>query len=361
MPEQRRQWRMATIGCGRMGARTTPAMARFAPPHLRILSHMEAIRSLDMASALAGCDVVPAALEAAREAFALDFTTLDPGAIFSDFRPGILTLAVRTPQKAALIEQAAAAGIKALHVEKPLCNSRAEMEALETLARRHDLSITSGCLRRYLRFFRGLPDLAEARDLGPVHYADIGMGAGPLMWTQFHGIDLLFLMARGRPLRRVRARLGELEREGDVVSNDPAVLSALFEFEDGFTGHIGQMTGNSVILSCARGQVEAFADGRDLFVARREGTEDPYLTKRAVTPPAEPLSGTEGPLDTLRRALEGEGEAREQVRAGQASFFAAQNAMFAMVESHLGGGVAVDPDALSAPLTLWGKSGPHYA
>src|SRR5690606_15654788 len=81
------QIKVATIGCGRMGAQTSPSMREHAPPHLRVLSHLEAARSLGLASGLAASDIVPESLSRAQEAYALDFATPDYSELIASFRP----------------------------------------------------------------------------------------------------------------------------------------------------------------------------------------------------------------------------------------------------------------------------------
>ena len=48
-------------------------------------------------------------------------------------RPELVTVATRTPERADIIAAAVAAGARALHLEKPLCNSVAQLAHLEAL------------------------------------------------------------------------------------------------------------------------------------------------------------------------------------------------------------------------------------
>lgn len=355
--------RIATVGCGRMGARTSPGMREHAPAHLRVLSHLEAARSLGMASALAASDIVPEALEQARATFDLDYVTADYRELLTQFRPDILTVATRTPDKAAIIAAAAAAGIRALHVEKPLCTSAAELAEIERLVADHDLLMTSGCLRRYLAPFRGAADIFARFDLGDISHVAVGMGAATLMWTQFHAIDLILHYAANRRLDWVQANLGTVAwtSDGRVVQNDPLVISATLAFEDGFNGTIGQTVGNVTTLSSSLGQLELFADGRSAFLSRRAGAADPYLTKAPIEIEAGELSGTQAPLWYLARALSGDSAALHLVHKASADFQTAQRVVLALVESHRQGGRRIEMAGFASDLTILGMTDGRFA
>lgn len=354
--------KVATIGCGRMGAQTSPGMQKFAPPYLRILSHLEAARSLDLASALAASDTSPEALARATDAFALDYATPDYRELIAEFRPDILTIATRTPDKAGIIAAAAAAGIKAIHVEKPLCNTAAELAQIAGLVREHDLLMTSGCLRRYLTPFRSIEGVFASHELGQVTHVSVGMGVASLMWTQFHAIDLLLFYAGGRRLDWVQANLGPIVWDGEaVVQNDPVVLSATLAFEGGFIGAISQTVGNTTILSSALGQLELFADGRTALLGHRAQAGDVYLTKSTIDLEAGDLSGTQAPLWYLAKALTGDAYARELVGKAGAEFQTAQRVALALVESDRDSGRRILMDGFHTNLTIRGVTDGRYA
>jgi scyllo-inositol 2-dehydrogenase (NAD+) len=355
--------RVATIGCGRMGAQTSPNMRSFAPSHLRILSHLEAVRSLGMASALAASDISVEALAQAKEKFELDFVTTDYHDLIDKFRPDILTVATRTPEKASIIAAAAQGRVRALHIEKPLCNSAAELLEIERLANEHGLLITSGCLRRYLSPFQGAERLFERHGLGQIGHVNIGMGKASLMWTQFHAIDLVLHYAGGRKLGWVQGNLGPLAwtNGNTVVQNDPLLISATLAFEGDFSGTIGQTAGNTTTLSSALGQLEIFADGRAIFLAKRMDPEDPYLSKEPIKLDSGELSGTQAPLWLLAKALGGDKRSVDLVAAASADFLTAQSVALALIESHRQNGRRVEMSNFASQLTILGMTDGRYA
>lgn len=355
--------RIGTVGCGRMGAQTSPAMALHAPPHLRVLSHLEAVRSLAMASELGACDVSPDALERARQVYDLDYVTADYRDLIDTFRPEILTVATRTPDKAAILMAAADAGIRAVHVEKPLCNSAAEIEQVSRLLDTEGMLLTSGCLRRYLPMFAGMDGLFAAEVLGKPTSVSIGMGLSSLMWTQFHAIDLILSLAGNRRLETVQATLGPViwDETGKIVENDPLVISATLVFEDGFIGVIGQTSGNTTVVSSPTGQVELFADGRTVLVGKRLAQDDPYMTKFHREMDYGNLSGSQAPIWALARALQGDEAALEQVRRAGRDFVRAQQVALAFVESDRQDGRRIPMPGFATDLAIMGKTDGRYA
>ena len=94
--------------------------------------------------------------------------------------------------------------MRALHVEKPLCNSMAEWQALVERLTREDAFVTYGALRRHLPVFRAALAHAQSGALGELREVRVQLGAGSLFWTQTHAIDLLLFAAGGRRLRACR-------------------------------------------------------------------------------------------------------------------------------------------------------------
>lgn len=355
--------RIATIGCGRMGARTTPAMRVHGPEHMRVLSHLEAVRSLGLADRLGACDTSVEALRAAEATYELDFVSTDYRAMLEAFRPDILTIATRTPGRRVIIEAAVEAGVRGLHVEKPLCNSAAELESIRELVEGHDVLMTSGCIRRFLDVFAAAGAAFREEEMGPLRYVQIGLGFAPLMWTQFHAIDLiLYYAGAARRLEWIQANLQGVEWQSeDAVANDPRVVSANLQFDDDFTGQIGQVPGNTTILGSAAHQVEIFADGRVVYRTRRANPADLYVVKEQVLLDRGFLSGTQAPLWYLAKGLTGDAVARDRVVRSRKDFLTAQKVIFAMIESDRSGGRRLEFGDYVPSLTVWGRSGSLYA
>src|SRR5437016_2023510 len=121
----------AVIGCGRMGAFTNPRVRQYAPPFWMPLSHAEAMAAQPELSLMALCDSNAEQLARAQKEHGVSKGYSAYRKLIDEVKPDVLGIATRTRERPAIIEQALASGVRALHVEKPLCNSVAQLSRLE--------------------------------------------------------------------------------------------------------------------------------------------------------------------------------------------------------------------------------------
>ncbi|WP_319245045.1 Gfo/Idh/MocA family oxidoreductase [uncultured Propionivibrio sp.] len=350
--------RSAVIGCGRMGAVTSEAMRRFAPPAWMPLSHAEAVLAQPCLELVGVCDIAPEPLAAAAARFSVP-AYADYRQLLDALRPKLVTVATRTPERPDVIAASLAAGARALHLEKPLCNSVAQLTQLEALFADPSLACTFGTLRRYMPIYHRARTLASEAYFGGLSQVQVNMGKAPLMWTHPHSIDLLLFLAGDRPVKSVSARFadGSVERHGSRIDGDPVVTSILFEFDDGLSGVIGQTGGCDVVLAGNNGTIAVESDGRRLRIRTSEGSDiywDRHLLEEADGSPG----GTRLALDRLVEGLNGNAA---QILADKRAILTGQRLLLACGQSHLAGGAAVDPAQLDPKLVITGRSGNRYA
>lgn len=352
-------YRVATVGCGRMGASVRPSVEKWAPLHLRDTSHLSSIRALGIASKLAAADVSFKSLHAAEKEFSLDAIYSDYKEMLRSFSPEILTIATRTPLKSDILSMAIEQGIKAIHVEKPLCNSEVDRQLLSKLFSKEDVFISSGCLRRYALPFQ------EARDWfnndGVAQDISFSMGRSPLAWTQFHAIDLALFFAGTRNVSYVQATLHDTIWEGQTVMNDPIVVSLTIGFEDGLVAHIGQGCGAKVSLSKANEQLDIFSDGHQIFHATQQDTESPYLRKNIKLINNGELSGTQSPIAMLVGTLQDDVLCKYELKKNMVDFLLTQQICFAALLSDRLNGKRVSLNEVTEDLVFLAKTGDLYA
>lgn len=356
---------IATIGCGRMGAALRPDVDRIAPAHMRVVSHLGAIRALDLPIArLTAADVSEELRTTAQAQHNLDAVYADHTALLAAETPDILTVATRTPPKPEIVQAALAQGIRSLHVEKPLCLSEAERRALAEAFAPEDVLVTSGCLRRYLAPYHAARDWLSDDQHGAPLDIQINMGPTPLAWTQFHALDLALFLAAGRQVALVQANLGPLEATetpggAPVIENDPSVRMMLLEFEDGLVARIGQGVGTAVTLTVSKtqGQYELFSDGHQAFEAMRPTPDNVYLQRREIPVPEGGLGGSAAPIGLLASAHCGHGPAQAEIRRNMDDFLEAQRLSFAALLSALDGGRRVDPSEVPEGMVFQAKTG----
>ncbi len=340
--------RGAVIGCGRMGAFTSPAVRDYAPPCWFPLAHAEALAAHPDVELLGLCDPFAETLERAQAHYGVPNGYADHAALLAEASPEIVCVATRTVGRAAIMADCIAAGARALHVEKPLCSSAAELAELRTLLTRDDVFVTLGTIRRFFPAMQGALALAESGDIGDLLEIRVNMGPRPLYWTHPHSIDLALMMANGRAVEAVEAKLSPLETDADgVVLNDPQILAATIWFAGGVACHIGRTLGNEVELSCASGRVMVKNDGWRTVLSEYVG-DDPYLRDRDLTFDVadDRPQGTLAPMSQLVACLQGNEAARIANARVRADILTGQAILFAIVESHLHGGRPVTLDQI---------------
>lgn len=354
----------AVIGCGRMGVFTSPSIREYAPAFWLPQSHADAIVAHPETQLVALCDASEAALARAGEAHPNARTFSHHKDLLDAMRPKLVGIATRTLGRAGIIEEVIAGGAQALHVEKPLCNSIAELERLERLFVSPGLFVTYGTLRRFFQIYHDAVSLAQSGKYGALQEIRFDTGAGALFWTHPHSVDLILWAAGDRNVVSVQARLGEVQAdEGTgIIKNDPQILAADVWFGDGLRGSIGRSIGSALHLACARGTVSVLSNGASLEVQALEG-DAPYPVRRTVATAADysTAEGTLAPIGQLIDCLKGSPAAAEKNGRVKRDILLSQRILFAMVESHLRAGAAVSLDEISADRAVRAQTGELFA
>ncbi|MBP1178515.1 putative dehydrogenase [Methylobacterium sp. PvR107] len=322
-----------------MGAFASDVARQWLPSDWFPLTHAEAILdhpSLDLAAIV---DSDASKLSVAQARYGCDgFSGFEE--MLDVVKPELVCIATRTPGRAALIKRCVRAGVKAIHVEKPLCNSVLELNELEAELSSEQIFLTIGALRRHLSPYLTALDFVTRGDLGKLREIRVGFGPGPLYWTHPHSVDLMLWAARPQAVLSVQARLDKLDfdKSSGVVLNDPIVLNAVIEFKDGIIGHISQSGLGELTLECQDGAVVVENDGWVLKSRSRAG-DDPYPHWKSVTPSrTSPFRGTTAALQQLVSCLKDDIGARSENSALKAEIFLGQRLLFGIIASHLEGG-----------------------
>jgi predicted dehydrogenase len=356
----------AVVGCGRMGAFPSDVIRRFAPACWLPLGHCEAMSAHPDIELSALCDIDSSALARAQAAYGVARTYSDYRQLLAEEKPDILCVATRTQERPLLIEHALRSGVRALHLEKPLCRSVAELLTLERALLDSDVACTYGTLRRYFPVYAHARALADSGRFGRLEQIIVSFGSAPLLWTHVHSLDLLKFMAGDAVVERVSARFDPagIATSGTTIDADPVPVSILLEFANGTSGWIGRAGGSDVLLCCSKGTIAVESDGQRIR-CRYGDEQSPYWdlveeVAASTDERAAGLGGTLFALDRLVKALQGR-RAAADVAADKRAIIDGQRLAFAAVQSHLEGGVAVDPQSLDPRLVVTGRSGTRFA
>jgi len=352
----------AVIGCGRMGAFTSESVILHSPPCWLPLSHAEAISAHPRLKLKALCDTDPDTLHRAAEKFGIEHRYDNPHDLLQSEKPSVLGLATRTLGRAELIHAAVEAGTKAIHAEKPLCNSVAELQSLQGLFESGDVFVTWGAIRRFLGVYKQALSLANSGRYGALREVRVNLGSAPLYWTHPHSIDLLLFAASGRRIEGVQARLDNVINEGTLscVVSDPRIVAASVYFEDGLAGHITQALGSDFVLSCENAEIAVRADGAKLDIYSTSDSIYPQFGDLEITQ-KENAGGTLGPISQLVSCLEGDEANISNNVTIKHDIIKSQYISFAMVQSHLEGSRIVEPSAIDPEMVILARTGNRYA
>lgn len=353
----------AVIGCGRMGAFTGELIAKNAPACWFPLSHADAISSHPRLRLEALCDVDAQSLQRAAKKFSVERCYEKPIDLFNREKPTLLGLATRTLGRADLIRMAFDSGTKAIHAEKPLCNSVSELQALQKVFDANDdLFITWGAIRRFFDVYRQAVSLAKSGMYGQLREIRVNLGSAPLYWTHPHSLDLLLFAASGEKVLGVQAHLNNVVNEGSRtrISSDPQVMCASVYFESGLIGHITQALGSDFVLSCENAEITVRADGGKLDVYCVSEGIYPSFQSQEIIQGSSP-TGSLGPISHLVECLEGQADSIELNKKIKRDILNAQSISFAMLQSHLEGSRIVDLSATDPSIAILARSGGRYA
>ncbi|MEL7216969.1 MAG: Gfo/Idh/MocA family oxidoreductase, partial [Pseudomonadota bacterium] len=308
--------------------------------------------------------------ERAAEHYKVPRSYTDHAALLADGAPDLVGIATRTIGRADMIADCIAAGTRALHVEKPVCSSVAELEQLETLLARDDVFMTLGAVRRHFAIYKEAVSKAQSGLYGDLLEASAEFGARTLYWSHPHTVDLILLAAAGAKVEAVQARLGAVEKDGPRIINDPVVLGATIWFEGGFAGHITRMPGTDFRMACQTAQIAVTSNGHSLWLSGRPKPDpsaqndinpagaNPYHEpeKQVFTPPSQP-QGALAPILQLADCLNGHEDARAANAALKRDIVTGQRILFAIVQSHFEGGRPVRLEDTDPDLFIEGRTG----
>lgn len=356
--------RSAVIGCGRMGAFTSAPVEKFAPRCWFPLSHVQAIQLHPELQLTALCDTDTTSLQLAAETYGISNTYTDFHCLIDEMKPELIGIATRTVGRAEIIRYAANSGVRALHIEKPLCNSMRELLILTEAFAKPGLFCTYGAIRRFFTVYQLARDLAHSGDYGELREIRVNAGRGALYWAHPHSVDLILFAARDQLVQSVQARLSNLEQGQsslDIIS-DPFIDSASIYFDNGLAGHITRGLGHALVFSCSDAEIAVDNDGASISILARDG-ESPYFRndiyqKQNAGPRVE---GTFAPISHLVRCVSGDPVERACNANLKLHILLGQRILFAMAQSHIEQSRLVRPQDVDPGFNILGKTGDKFA
>lgn len=178
-------YRLGVIGLGRVALLLEEDPLRAKP-----CSHLGGWRSLPGVALAAGCDSDPERLALARERL--------PGVrLYADYREmlareglDLLSVCAYATERCAMVEAAAAAGVRGIWCEKAMAASLAEAARMAEALRRHGTVMTVSFMRRWEERYRKVAALLAEGAIGTLQGVTVHF-SGNMLHTGTHAFDLL--------------------------------------------------------------------------------------------------------------------------------------------------------------------------
>jgi len=347
----------AVIGCGRMGAFPSKTMKKYGPKCWFPLSHIESLKEFNGISVEAICDVNSSLLEKARDKYEIKHTYNNYNDLFNNHKIDLLCIATRTLEREKIIQVGIKYGIKAFHLEKPLCTSMKQLNKLKSLVNDNKVCLSYGTLRRYLNIYQKAKDLADSGKFGKLLQVQVNFGKAALFWTHPHSVDLILFFSGKRKLSSIQSHLSNVVSvKGNVVESDPIIEQAMMYFDDGLVGSITKVPGMDVVLGCEKGIITVESNGKGMVI-KQSFNDAPYFEylKDSITDDYDKPQGTYLAISSLISNLN-----NKDFKSSQFVFLG-QKVLFGFVDSHLNNGKLIAIDEVSEQITVLGKTGNFFA
>ena len=358
--------RSAVIGCGRMGAFTSQTVKKYSPNCWFPLSHIEALIRCPETLLESICDIDKDLLDKSSSKYGVENIFFDYQIMLEKIKPELLCVATRTIERTAIIRDAINKGVKAIHLEKPICNSIKQLNELNKVVKENNIALTYGTIRRYFNIYNQAKEIADSGEVGTLQEIEINFGSAQLFWTHPHSVDTILFFAGSRNIEQVEANLDNVVfgEKDDFVSSDPTVISAKIFFDDGCIGKITTRPGMDVTLYCSKGVIVVEGDGKRLIVRKINKSDayyeypGEYFTKEDDDP--------EGSMAAIK-SLVGQLRPNAKINNKYNSFFDkdhifnGQRALFGLIQSHIDGGLPVSINEIRSSINVLGKTDQFYA
>jgi scyllo-inositol 2-dehydrogenase (NAD+) len=347
----------AVIGCGRMGAFSSDTMKKYGPKSWFPLSHIEALKEFSHISVEAICDVNSSSLEKAKIEYGIKHTYNNYNDLFNNHKIDLLCIATRTQKREKIIQVGIEHGIKAFHIEKPLCNSVNQLKKLESLVVNNKVCLSYGTLRRYLKIYQKAKDLVDSGKFGKLLQVQVNFGQAALFWTHPHSVDMILFFSGNRKIVAVQSHLSDvISTKDNVIESDPIIEQSSIYFDDGLVGSITKIPGMDVVLGCEKGVITVDSNGSQIFI-KQALNNSPYFeySKDLITDTYNESQGTYSAISNLLENFHNKDYQKNEF------IFLGQKVLFGFVDSHLNNGKLIDIDMVSEKITVLGKTGTFHA
>jgi predicted dehydrogenase len=343
----------AVIGCGRIGAFTTPETRKGLLPMYIPISHCEAITTMPGIKLISVCDKNKQSVLKAAKFYKVKKAYTDYKKMILREKPDIITIATRTKDRPKIIIFAAQNGVKGIYAEKPLSRSLAEAEAALKSVSQNKTVISYGVVRRYTDAYRHAKKIIQSGKIGKLEKIIIEFGKSLLMWTHPHSIDLIIFFSENMDIDYIQAR-AEIDKKfisKNKIDADPIIKFGLIKFKNGISASITEANGQNIKLICKKGEILIAQNGKFLKLLTKKRN---YIIKQFKRGR---LSATQIAINEIRNnILNG-----KPLGISPSEILNGQKILIALASSAANNGQKIRISSINKKLSVTGKTNNLYA
>ncbi len=329
-------YRAALIGCSRMGAFIDNEVTKNHAIRLPY-SHAAGYEACERTDLVAGADLRGDVLErfGARYNVESDHWYTNYRDLIAQEQPDIVSIATQPEQRCEIILHAIEQGVRALYVEKPLCASVAEAEAIRDAVKANNVAFNMGTNRRYHNGYAAMRAKIESGDFGNLRSV-ISFSTGNFFNTSSHFFDVLVYLNGDVPPQWVQGYVFKFDElvVGSEVLDDPAGTGIIGFQNDVFGYAVDSSRRTEFEAICASGVITGYNNGMEF----RTRTHDRDESEDAPSLVFDNTSSTLNLVKDLVHAL----DTGEPTRGGAEVAYWNTQIIFGFIESHRRGGARVE-------------------
>ena len=329
-------YRAALVGCSRMGAFIDNEVTENRSLRLPY-SHAAGYEACERTDLVAGADLRHDVLEkfGARYNVSSDHWYTNYRDLIATEQPDILSIATQPEQRCEIILHAIEQGIRALYVEKPLCASVAEAEAIRDAVKANNVAFNMGTNRRYHNGYAAMRAKIDSGEFGDLRSL-ISFSTGPFFNTSSHYFDLLLFLNGDISPQWVQGYVFNFDElvVGSEVLDDPAGTGIIGFENDVFGYAVDSSRRTEFEAICASGVITGYNNGLE-FRTRAHASDE---SEEAPSLVFENTSSTLNLVEDLVHAL----DTGKPTRGGAEVAYWNTQIIFGFIESHRRGGARVE-------------------
>jgi len=349
----------AVIGCGRIGTYTRPELRISLPEGSLPVNHAEAILANKRLQLIALCDINAENMIRASKTYGITQCFSDYRELILDVKPDIVSIATRTLGRCDILKFAAENGVKGIHLEKPISTNLSECNEAIGLAKRNNMYLTYGTVRRFMDVYRRAKTMLDEGEIGDLVQVSVEMGKTLLLWNHPHSIDMMIFFSECDEVEYVQGNcIFKKSPAGNplVIDDDPLVESALIKFKNGVSGLITSGAGGNVTLYGTDGNLIIAADGSWLELQKRVDKSPYFLGVSRLNVKAE-MSGTQRAFFELFSAI----QSGVPLSITPEEIEISQRALLAIAFSSFHDGRRVEISEIPPEFTVTGRFGDNFS